>query len=99
MMDTILNAVADNWGMATGLTGGAVALWIMKQIPNEKIKGLVEDACFHLGNVITLGLGKWKYTKGIWNKTIEPYFIDLVDNVVLGALNGFLKGLRSDNKK
>ena len=47
---------------------------------------------------MTLGLGKWKLTKGIWNKTIEPWFIDLLDNIVASAVNGFIAGLRSDNK-
>ena len=45
---------------------------------------------------MTLGLSQWKFTKGIWNKTVEPFFIDLVDNFVGGALRGFIKGLRSD---
>ena len=47
---------------------------------------------------MTAGLSKWVWTKKLWNKTIEPYFIDLIDNVVGGALRGFVKGLRSDNK-
>ena len=41
---------------------------------------------------------KFWATKALWNKTIEPYFIDLIDNVVGGALRGLIKGLRSDNK-
>ena len=45
---------------------------------------------------LSLGLSQWKFTKGIWNKTIEPFFIDLVDNFVGGALRGLIKGLRSD---
>jgi len=46
---------------------------------------------------MTAGLTKWSFTKKIWNKTVEPYFIDLVDNLVGGALRGLIKGLRSDN--
>ena len=45
---------------------------------------------------MTLGLAQWKFTKGIWNKTVEPYFIDLIDNTVGAAVKGFIKGLRSD---
>ena len=45
---------------------------------------------------MTLGLGKWKLTKGVWNSTIEPWFIDLVDNFMGGAVRGLIKGLRSD---
>ena len=45
---------------------------------------------------MTLGLSKWSFTKDLWNKTIEPWFIDLVDNIVGGAIRGFIKGLRVD---
>ena len=48
------------------------------------------------GKVMTLGLSKWKFTKGIWNKTIEPWFVDLLDNFVGSAVRGFIKGLRVD---
>ena len=37
-------------------------------------------------------------TKRFWNKTIEPWFIDLIDNIVGGALRGFVRGLRVDDK-
>ena len=46
---------------------------------------------------MTAGLTKWKFTRKIWNKTIEPYFIDLVDNIFGSAIRGLIKGLRSDN--
>ena len=45
---------------------------------------------------MTLGLSKFRFTKDLWNKTIEPYFIDLVDNTVGTAVKSFIKGLRSD---
>jgi hypothetical protein len=45
---------------------------------------------------MTLGLSKWKFSKNIWNKTVEPYFIDLLDNFVGSAVRGFIKGLRVD---
>ena len=51
-----------------------------------------------IGTTLTLGMTKWSLTRNAWEKTIEPWFIDLVDNVVAGALDGFIKGLRSDNK-
>jgi hypothetical protein len=81
------------------LGGGstAIALWVLKKIPNEKIKSLVFNTFYKLGVVATLGLSKWKITKSLWNKTIEPYAVDLIDNVVKGGLDGFIKGLRSDN--
>ena len=46
---------------------------------------------------MTLGLSKWSMTKGMWNNTIEPWFVDLVDNVIGGALRGFIQGLRVDD--
>ena len=79
--------------MSLGLSGGSAALWILKKIPNEKICAIVEGTFEKLGLLVTAGLTKWKPTAKIWNKTI-----DLVDNVVGGALRGLIKGLKSDNK-
>ena len=45
---------------------------------------------------MTLGLSQWKFTKNFWNKTVEPWFIDLFDNFIGGAVRGFIRGLRSD---
>ena len=85
--------------MSLGLGGGSAALWVLKKIPNEKICKYVEGTFEKLGILMTAGLTKFWATKALWNKTIEPYFIDLVDNIVGGALRGLIKGLRSDNKK
>ena len=41
-------------------------------------------------------MSKWRFTRQFWNKTIEPWFIDLVDNVVGSAIRGFIRGLRVD---
>ena len=88
----------DFLGLGLGLGGGGIALFILKKIPNDKICAFVEGSFEKLGLLMTAGLSKWVWTKKLWNKTIEPYFIDLIDNVVGGALRGFVKGLRSDNK-
>lgn len=93
-----MDFLTNNLGLIGGVSGSAVALWILKKIPNEQICKYVEGLFYGIGTTITLGLAKWSFTKNLWNKTIEPYFIDLVDNVVGGALRGFLSGLRSDNK-
>jgi hypothetical protein len=45
---------------------------------------------------MTLGLGKWSFSKKVWNSQIEPWFIDLIDNVFGSIVRGFIKGLRSD---
>ncbi len=52
---------------------------------------------YGLGKMITLGMSKWSITKKFWNSTIEPWFIDLFDNVVGGAMRGLIKGLRVDD--
>ena len=88
----------DFLGLGLGLGGSGIALFILKKIPNDKICAFVEGSFEKIGVAMTAGLSKFKWTKGVWNKTIEPYFIDLIDNVVGGALRGFVKGLRSDNK-
>ena len=82
-----------------GASSGGALLWVLKKIPNEKICAATEGCFEKLGILMTAGLTKFWVTKKLWNKTIEPYFIDLVDNVVGGALRGLIKGLRSDNKK
>ena len=88
--------LTSNLGLLAGGTSAGIVLWLLKRIPNEDIFNWVETGAYWLGSVITLGLGKWKITKGLWNKTIEPYFIDLVDNTVGAAVKGFIEGLRSD---
>ena len=78
-------------------TGGAV-LFLLKKIPNEDLCFFVETGFEKIGVLMTAGLTKWSFTKKIWNKTIEPYFIDLIDNIAGGVIRGLVKGLRSDNK-
>ena len=84
--------------MSLGLGTGGVVMWVLKKIPNDKICAFVEGSFEKLGVLMTAGLTKWKVSAKVWNKNIEPYFIDLVDNVVGGAVRGLVKGLRSDNK-
>jgi len=98
MLENILGAVTGNSGILVGGGASAIVLWVLKKIPNESICSVIETTFESLGKVMTLGLGKWSVTKGVWNKTIEPYFIDLVDNVFGSLVRGFIKGLRSDNK-
>ena len=92
MLDFIIN----NSGLLAGGAGGGIALFILKKIPNKEICAWVESIWYTAGKVMTLGLSKWKFTKNIWNKTVEPYFIDLLDNFVGSAVRGFIKGLRVD---
>ena len=88
--------LTNNLNLLVGGGASAIALWLLKRVPNDDLYSWVETGAYWAGSVITLGLGKWKWTKGIWNKTVEPYLIDLVDNTAGAAVEGFIKGLRSD---
>ena len=82
---------------AGGLAAAGLA-WAFKKIPNAQIKAKVGLLTYGAGVACTLGLGKYKFTKKLWNKTMEPYFIDFMDNVFAHGINEFIRGLRSDNK-
>jgi len=76
---------------------GIAATYALKKIPNKTIKAKFGSWMYNLGVLATLGLGKWKWTKSIWNKTIEPYCIDAIDNILVTGISKFVEGLRSDN--
>jgi hypothetical protein len=92
----LFSTLAGNSSLLLGGGTAGIVLWVLKKVPNEKICAIVETFFYGLGKAMTLGLSSWSATKGLWNKTIEPWFIDLVDNIVGGAVRGFIKGLRSD---
>ena len=92
----LFSTLAGNSSLLLGGGTAGIVLWVLKKVPNEKICAIVETFFYGLGKAMTLGLSSWSATKGLWNKTIEPCFIDLVDNIVGGAVRGFIKGLRSD---
>jgi hypothetical protein len=89
--------LTNNLNLLAGGGASALVLWVLKKIPNDDIKAWVGTGAYWAGKVITLNLSSWKWTKGIWQKTVEPYIIDLVDNVAGEAVKQFIKGLRSDN--
>ena len=91
-----MDFLTNNLTLLAGGTSAGLALWLLKKIPNEDLYSWVETGAYWAGSVMTLGLGKWKLTKKIWNSTVEPWFIDLVDNTVGAAVKGFIEGLRSD---
>ncbi len=77
--------------------GGALLALILGWLaPNEKFTKTVEKLFYGLGIACTLGASK---KLKIWNKIIEPWFVDLLDNLVGAAVRGFIRGLRSDNKE
>ena len=91
-----MDFLTNNLTLLAGGTSAGLALWLLKRIPNEDLYSWVETGAYWAGSFMTLGLGKWKLTKKLWNSTVEPWFIDLVDNTVGAAVEGFIKGLRSD---
>mgnify|MGYP006403206543 FL=1 len=98
MFDSVLGLLSGKTAMIAGGGTAAMVLFILKKVPNEHICSVVETAFESIGKVMTLGLGKWSVTKKVWNSTIEPWFVDLIDNVFGSVVRGFIKGLRSDNK-
>ena len=92
----MLDFLTNNLGLIGGVGGGGIVLFILKKIPNEHICSVVETAFSSIGKCMTLGLGKWKFSKKIWNSQIEPWFIDMIDNIFGAMVRGFIKGLRSD---
>jgi len=80
--------------------GGASAVavaWILKKIPNDTLKAKFGGVMYGLGVACTLGLAKWKFTRKLWNKTIEPWVVDAIDNIFVEGVMRFVEGLRSDN--
>ena len=96
MESTFMTFLSSNVGLMTGGGTAGLVLWVLKKVPNEHICSVVETTFESLGKAMTLGLGKWKFTKKVWNKQIEPWFIDIIDNVFGSMVRGFIKGLRSD---
>tara|TARA_Y100001938_G_C7944048_1_gene355818 strand:- start:442 stop:726 length:285 start_codon:yes stop_codon:yes gene_type:complete len=91
-----LSFLTNNIGLVAGGGTAGIVLFILKKVPNDKIAKKVESLFYGLGVTITLGLAKWSLTKKVWNSTIEPWLVDLIDNVVGSGVKGLIKGLRSD---
>tara|TARA_Y100001951_G_C11087861_1_gene155017 strand:+ start:241 stop:534 length:294 start_codon:yes stop_codon:yes gene_type:complete len=96
MFDSIINFTTGNTAMLVGGGTAGIILWVLKRVPNDTICQVVETFFYGCGKAMTLGLSKWSVSRQFWNKTIEPWFIDLMDNVIGGAVRGFIKGLRVD---
>lgn len=92
----IIKTVVSSGSLWAGL-GALVLVYVFKAIPNQKIYDFVFAFFNRLGVVMTLGLTKWKWSAPLWQSTVEVWFIDLVDNTVGAAVNGFIMGLKSDN--
>ena len=91
-----LSFLTSNLGVVAGGGAAAAVLFVLKKVPNKKIASKVEKLFYWAGSAVTLGLSKWSVTKKVWNSTIEPWLVDLIDNIVGSAVKGFINGLRSD---
>ena len=76
---------------------GIVATWALKKIPNNVLKAKFGNFMYGAGVACTLGLSKFKWTKSIWQKYLEPWVIDAIDNIVVTGISRFIDGMRSDN--
>ena len=99
MIESLKALVTNSATVYTGAGVVGVGLaWVLKKIPNDTIKAKVGGLMYGLGVACTLGLAKWKITKNFWNKVVEPWIIDFIDNVFVTGIQRFIDGLRSDNK-
>lgn len=119
ILKAIVGFIITPQGIGVGI-GVLVLGYVLKRLDNTIVKGWVKTP-FHwlafvvhkfflgIGIAITGGLSRWKWTKGTWNKYIEPYLIDLIDNIINGIVDGIveviqavqrglIEGLKSDNK-
>ena len=76
---------------------GVVAAWVLKRIPNDVLKAKFGRFMYGAGVACTLGLARFRWTKGIWQKYLEPWVVDAIDNIVVNGIVKFVEGLRSDN--
>ena len=84
-------------GYAAGGIGAVAIAWILKKIPNATLKAKFGLVMYRLGIFCTLGMGRWKVTKKFWQKTIEPWVVDAISNIIGHGISEFIRGLRSDN--
>ena len=96
MFEQLTGFVSNNTSLLVGGGTAGIVLWVLKKVPNQEIANIVETFAFGCFRTMTIGLSKWSFSKKLWNSTIEPYFIDLLENVVGGFIKGAVKGLRSD---
>jgi len=89
--------LTNNLGLLGGGGATAVILFVLKKIPNYKIYDCVEKVFESIGRICTLNLSRWSVTKKYWS-VVEDYLIDLIDNTAGAAVNGLIKGLKSDNR-
>ena len=74
-----------------------VATWFLKWVPTAKIRKVIYDVCFEFGAMLSRFFNNWKYTKAIWENTLEPWLLGFLDMVFGAIFDGLSAGMRSDN--
>ena len=98
MLESLVALATKKVAVYAGMgVAGVATAFVLKKIPIATIKAKFGSWMYNLGVLCTLGMGKWKWTKNVWNKTIEPYFVDAIDNILVTGIAKFVDGLRSDN--
>ncbi|KKN08353.1 hypothetical protein LCGC14_1057590 [marine sediment metagenome] len=97
VMDVVIGIVKGEFFLIPVITAAILALF--KIVPNNKIQAAVGKFARFIARSITLNASKWKYTKHFWNRVIEPWFIDLIENTFATFVREFVVGLRSDNEE
>jgi len=84
----------------TAVSGIVIAIltWILNKIPTKSVRKAIYDFFFKIGSGISGFFNAWKYTKGFWEKVLEPWFIGFWDMIVGASTQGLFDGMRSDNK-
>jgi len=72
-------------------------VYVMKLMPNEKVYAGVRMFFRGIGIIISKTMCAVPIVGSIWNKVIEPYFIDLFQNTILAMCDGLVSGLKQDN--
>jgi hypothetical protein len=101
-MEQILSIFSNGWSIAAVVTLFGVILNIImkKYITSDFLSNVstkIYDFGEGLGIAITLGLSRIPYLKILWNNTIEPYVIIILDLVTKSFIDGLVMGMESDN--
>lgn len=86
--------------VGAGAVGTLLNLLLKRFVTEARLNrwgGNSQDFGFAIGRIVTLGLSSWGPTSRIWNSTLEPIFLVLVEKMAGRFLIGFGKGAQSDN--
>jgi len=103
-MENILEMILTNGftiAALAGIVSTILGVLLRKYVTPAKIVVWGNSIFFlfeKIGIAVTLGLSKWKITKGFWNSVIEPTVIILLGMFLRNMLDGLVEGMKSDNE-